>query len=80
LGEAQSQVFAVLRSSEVKYRKAAHGTLRASARLSDGAADALSVELAARGRALASVAVEVSDTQGVVTMTGQFDWFLQRQT
>jgi hypothetical protein len=31
-------------------------------------------------RALVAVLVEVTDTQGVVTMTGQFDWFLQQQT
>jgi hypothetical protein len=70
----------VLRTSEVKFRKPAHGTLRASTRFTDDVADTLSTELAARGRALVSVTVEVSDMQGVVTMTGQFDWFLQRQT
>ena len=80
LGEAQSQVFAVLRASNVKFRKPAHGALRASARFAEGTADSLSPELASRGRALAAVLVEVADAQGVVTMTGQFDWFLQRQT
>ncbi len=80
LGEAQSQVFAVLRTSDVKFRKPAHGALRASARFANGIADSLSTELSSRGRALASVLVEVADAQGVVTMTGQYDWFLQRQT
>ena len=80
LGAAQSEIFAVLRSSEVKFRKPAHGALRASARFADGAADSLSAALASRGRALASVLVEVADIQGIVTMTGQFDWFLQRHT
>ena len=80
LGEAQGQVFAVLRTSDVKFRKPAHGALRASARFADGAADSLSAELASRGRALASVLVEIADAQGVVTMRGQYHWFLQRQT
>jgi acyl-coenzyme A thioesterase PaaI-like protein len=79
LGDAQSQVFAVLRTSEVKFRKPAHGALRASARFADGVAESLSTELASRGRALTSVLVEIADAQGVVTMTGQYDWFLQRQ-
>ena len=79
LGEAESQVFAVLRTSDVKFRKPAHGALKASARFADGATDSLSAELASRGRALASVLVEVADAQGIVTMTGQYDWFLQRQ-
>src|SRR5262245_26873932 len=80
LGEAQSQMFAVLRASEVKYRKPARGVLRATARFADGAADSSNTELAARGRATVSVLVEIADAQGVVTMTGQYDWFLQRQT
>ena len=77
LGEARSQTFAVLRASEVKFRKPAHGALRASARFVDGVANSLSAELSSRGRALASVLVEVADAQGVVTMSGQYDWFLQ---
>ena len=79
LGEAQSHVFAVLRTAEVKFRKPAHGPFRSSARFADGVADRLSAELAARGCALVSVSVEVADAHGVVTMTGQYDWFLQRQ-
>src|SRR4030095_3031592 len=80
LGEAQDQVFAVLRTSDVKFRKPAHCALRASARFAAGFADSLSAELASRGRALASVLVEVADPHGVVTMSGHYDWFLQRQT
>jgi acyl-coenzyme A thioesterase PaaI-like protein len=80
LGDAQRSVFAVLRTSDVKFRKPAHGTLRASARFADGVAESLASELASRARALATVLVEVVDAQGVVTMTGQYDWFLQRQS
>ena len=80
LGDAQSQVFAVLRTANVKFRKPAHGALRASARFADGVADSLSAELSSRGRALASVLVEVAGAQGVVTMSGQYDWFLQQQS
>jgi len=80
LGDTQRDVFAVLRASDVKFRKPAHGELRASARFAGDAASALSAELASRRRALASVLVEVADPQGVVTMSGQFDWFLQKQS
>jgi acyl-coenzyme A thioesterase PaaI-like protein len=79
LGDKQNQVFAVLRTSEVKFRKPAHGALRASARFADGSADALAAELSSRGRALVSLLVDVADVQGVVTMSGRYDWFLQRQ-
>jgi hypothetical protein len=80
LGDAQNQILAVLRGSDVKFRKPGRGALRASARFADGDAESLSSELSSRGRALASVFVEVADAQGVVTMTGHYDWFLQRQT
>jgi acyl-coenzyme A thioesterase PaaI-like protein len=80
LGEAQSSVLAVLRTADVKFRKVARGPLRASARFTDGPDDSLAAELEARGRALVSVFVEVADEQGLITMTGQYDWFLQRQS
>ena len=80
LGDTQNQVFAVLRTSAVKFRKPARGSLRASARLADGIAEPLANQLASRGRAFASVLVEVADRQGDVTMRGQYEWFLQRRT
>jgi len=86
LGETQQeeQVLAVLRTSTVKYRKPASpgfGQLRASARFADTDAAKLSAELTTRSRALVAILVEIADAQpggGVVTMTGQFDWFLQQ--
>jgi acyl-coenzyme A thioesterase PaaI-like protein len=79
LGEEQKAVFAVLRASEVKFRKPARGALRASARFVASGIDALLAELTRRGRAVVSIQVEVSDPHEVITMTGQYDWFLQRQ-
>jgi acyl-coenzyme A thioesterase PaaI-like protein len=78
LVDTQSQVLAVLRTSEVKFRKPAHGSLRASAHLSEETKMALLNELSSRGRVLIPVEVTVSDAKDVVTMTGQFTWFLQR--
>jgi acyl-coenzyme A thioesterase PaaI-like protein len=80
LGDLQNQTFAVLRTAEVKFRKPARGTLRASARFVQGAAESLSTELLSRGRALVSMTLEVADADGTITMTGKYDWFLQRQT
>ena len=82
LGELREEGFAVQRTSTVKFRKPAapHGGLRASARFADTDASQLSAALASRGARPRGVAilVEVADTQGVVTMTGQFDRFLQQ--
>jgi acyl-coenzyme A thioesterase PaaI-like protein len=73
----EPKVFAVLRRSDVKFRKPANGTLRAVARFAND--ESVSAELASRGRALISVFVEIADPHGIVTMTGKYDWFLQRQ-
>jgi acyl-coenzyme A thioesterase PaaI-like protein len=80
LGGDPSRVFAILRTSNVKFRKPAHGELRASAQFLEKSRASLTDELASRGRAFASVLVEVSDANAVLTMSGQYDWFLQRQT
>lgn len=77
LGAAQEKVFAVLRTSSVKFRKPARGLLRASASLSEDLESLLIDKITLRGRMLVSVEVEVLDTQNIVTMTGQFDWLLQ---
>jgi hypothetical protein len=88
LGEANQndRVIAVLRSSTVKFRKPAPANceLRARGQFADTDATQLSAALASRGRALVAILVEVADAHGgtgggVVTMTGQFDWFLQRR-
>ena len=79
LGESGDEVFAVLRSSDVKYRNPAQGELRASARIVEREGSTLVGEITRRGRTIASVEVDVSDINGIVTMSGQFDWFLQRR-
>ena len=78
-GNDPRHVFAVLRTSNVRFRKAARGELRASARFLEKTRASLADELASRGRALVAVLVEVSDANAVVTMSGQYDWFLQWQ-
>lgn len=79
-GSDPDQVFAVLRASNVKFHKPAHGELRASARFVEKVGASALKELASRGRTFTSVLVEVSDKNAVVTMTGRYDWFLRRQT
>lgn len=79
-GSDPSQLFAVLRTAQVKFRRPAHGALRASARFVEKSAEALADELASPRGTLASVLVEVADANGVVTMSGQYEWFLRWQT
>ena len=79
LPDWHDRVMAVLRTSEVKFRNPAHGCLRASAQFDGASVEALSRQLATRGRALASVLVEVCDAQRIVTMSGSYQWFLRLQ-
>ena len=79
LGEEAEQVFAVLRASEVKFRKPAHGHLRATARVVTETFASIVEELVGRGRVLVLVDVQIADSNGVTTMSGQFTWFLQKQ-
>jgi acyl-coenzyme A thioesterase PaaI-like protein len=75
-----TQLFAVLRTAQVKFHGPAQGELRASARFLRKSDVSPAEELATRGRTLVSVRVEVSDANAVVTMSGQYDWFLRRPT
>jgi acyl-coenzyme A thioesterase PaaI-like protein len=72
-------VFGVLRTANVKFRNPANGELRASAQFLGKSLASLTAELMSRRRAFVSVLVEVSDANAVVTMNGQYDWFLRRQ-
>jgi hypothetical protein len=79
VGGSVAGIFAVLRASEVKFRKPARGALRASARFLDGENPALVTGFASRSRTMAAIHVEICDADGLVTMTGDYHWFLQRQ-
>jgi acyl-coenzyme A thioesterase PaaI-like protein len=80
LGNDPRHVFAVLRRANVKFHKPAHGELRAAAQFFAKSQRPLRDELTSRGRAFVSVLVDVSDANSVVTMSGQYDWFLRRES
>jgi acyl-coenzyme A thioesterase PaaI-like protein len=68
----------VVRRLEARFRKQARG--RVSARCTVGAdeVERWSAELAARGRVLAPVAVEVVDAAAVVVLSAVVEWFIAR--
>jgi acyl-coenzyme A thioesterase PaaI-like protein len=68
----------VVRRMEAKFRKPAHGRVSARATVAADEVARWSAGLAARGRALASVPVEVVDLGGVVVLTATVEWFLAR--
>lgn len=78
-GCGPTEVFAVLRTAKVKFRRPAHGDLRASARWEEIGHAIPTEELATRGQTFVSVLVEITDAIGIVTMNGRYDWFLRRR-
>lgn len=76
--ELAGKVVPVVRTSGIKFKKPATGTLRALASVSDEAADNFMGQFDKKGRALITVSVTVQDTEGTVTATAKYDWFVQR--
>lgn len=74
------QVFAVVRGSSLKYRRAATSTLYAYARPDDFTREHLVADLATRTRTAATVLVELKDAEGNLAFAGSFEWFIARAT
>jgi acyl-coenzyme A thioesterase PaaI-like protein len=68
----------VVRRIEAKFRKPAHGRVSARASAGGGELERAATDLAARGRTLVRVSVEVVDAGGTVAMTADVEWFIAR--
>ena len=68
----------LVRRSEVKYKKPAFGTIKASASMEDGVVSQTIVALKEKGRATIPVTVNITDSQGNTTMTAVYEWFVQK--
>lgn len=70
-------VVPVVRRMESKFRKPANGRVTSTVTVSDGI-DAVKSELAAKGRVIVSVAVELHDESGAHTLSATVEWFITR--
>lgn len=68
----------VVRRLESKFRKPAHGALTSTVSTSLEVIEQLRADLAAKGRALVSIAVELHDASGVHTLSAEVEWFITR--
>lgn len=75
---ARETLVPLLRRSEVKYKKPAYGTIKASARMEAAVEGQTLVALEEKGRAIIPVSVDITDSHGNTTMTGVYEWFVQR--
>lgn len=69
----------VVRRLEAKFRKPANGRVSGRAKVADGDVAGWTAELAARGRVMAAVPVEVVDAAGVVVLWARVEWFIARR-
>jgi len=75
LGDATG-VVPVVRRLEAKFRKPANGAVTSSATVAEGALDQLRDGLAAKGRGLISVNVELHDESGAHVLSAFGEWFI----
>lgn len=71
-------VVPVVRRLEAKFRKPAYGVATSTASATPEALAQLEADLAAKGRALISIAVELHDAAGTHALSATIEWFIQR--
>ncbi|MCP3931766.1 MAG: DUF4442 domain-containing protein [Bacteroidetes bacterium] len=76
--DLENSVVPVLRKSETKFKKPATSNIRAKASISVEKEDKFKQLFEKKGRASISVSVEITDQNGNITMTGQYEWFVQK--
>lgn len=70
----------VVRRLESKFRKAAHGAVTATATASADVLAQLEPTLAAKGRAMITVVVELHDDAGTHVLSASVEWFIGAET
>ena len=71
-------VVPVVRRLESKFRKPANGVVTSTVTTPPEALQQLQADLAAKGRAIISVAVELHDESGAHTLSATIEWFITR--
>lgn len=71
-------VIPVVRRLEAKFRKPANGAITSTVKTPAEALSTLDADLAAKGRALVSIHVEVHDESGAHVLSAEVEWFIQR--
>ncbi|HIP51253.1 MAG TPA: DUF4442 domain-containing protein [Campylobacterales bacterium] len=77
--EYADEVVPLLRSSNIKYKFPAATALVALASVTQEDKEKFERQFLKRGRAMLMVHVDVKDTNGIVTMIGDFGWFIQKK-
>ena len=76
--EYKDQVVPLLRNSTVKYKQSATKEIYAVAYVDDESKEKFEIQFLKKGRASITIGVELRDSDEVVTMVGEFTWFVQK--
>ena len=76
--EYADKVIPLLRGSTVKYKHPARKEIYAIATVDDESKEKFESQFLKKGRASITIAVELRNSENVVTMTGLFIWFVQK--
>jgi acyl-coenzyme A thioesterase PaaI-like protein len=68
----------VVRRLESKFRKPANGAVTSAASAAEEQLAQMTADLAAKGRALLSIAVELHDESGAHVLSATVEWFVQK--
>jgi len=78
LGADSGGVIPVVRRLESKFRKPANGAITSTVTTPPEALDHLRADLAAKGRTIVSITVELHDESGAHTLSPTVEWFITR--
>ena len=78
LGPDSGGVIPVVRRLESKFRKPANGTITSTVTTPPATLDQLRADLAAKGRAIVSITVELHDESGAHTLSATVEWFITK--
>ncbi len=76
--ELADKVVGLLRGATVKYKNPAYTSIYAKASMDDALKEKFLTTLHKKNRASITVTVEVCDSEDVLTMIGEFNWFVQK--
>ena len=76
--ELEGKVVGLLRGATVKYKNPATTSIYAVASLEEEVKEKFLTQIERKGRASIMVKVEVLDVEDVLTMQGEFTWFVQK--
>ncbi len=71
-------VIPVMRQSDIKYKKPAHSDIHANGTIAADEKIRFEHQLSKKGHALITVLVDIVDDENNISMSGAFEWFVQK--